>query len=173
MYLERIGAQGLALRLKGEEMVMIQHHRKPDSEFDNVLTFDSPVVDVLVAGVRDIFPEEAVDGYHTMAELYHYRMLYNALLFNEWATDDKYSVSKSLRHSDGEDCFGGEYFVVYAYIPHIGQITNHYKKEYWDLFKVQPLPKAPPFDNHTPKDAADRMMQYLEQSTPRFNGYFN
>ena len=49
------------------------------------------------------------DGYHTFGELYDFRKLYNAVLFNEWAAQGKYKVHKSLRHSDGKrlaDDFG-------------------------------------------------------------------
>src|SRR5690606_12891515 len=69
---------------------------------------------------------ETSDGYHTFAELYHYRMLYNAALFNEWAAAGLYDVHKSVRHSDGSTCFGGRWFVVYAQLP-TGQISNHYE----------------------------------------------
>lgn len=61
--------------------------------------------------------EELTDGYHTMRELYDYRAAYNALLFNEWSAAGKYDVVKSTRHADGEPCFGGSHFVVYALTP--------------------------------------------------------
>ena len=38
------------------------------------------------------------DGYHTFDELYEFRKIYNACLFNEWASQNKYSVHKSRRH---------------------------------------------------------------------------
>ena len=38
------------------------------------------------------------DGYHTFDELYEFRKLYNAALFNEWAALGLYSVHKSVRH---------------------------------------------------------------------------
>lgn len=44
------------------------------------------------------------DEYHTMDELYHYRMLYNAMAANSLPP---HMVCKSVRHSDGEACFGG------------------------------------------------------------------
>jgi hypothetical protein len=115
------------------------------------------------------------DGYHTFKELYHYRMLYNAALFNEWfELDDQddeiaprtaakhlFNVHKSWRHSDGELCFGKEnYFVVVAELP-TGQITNHYKGEYWDLFKIPAKTKAAPWDGHTPQEAAERLENFL------------
>ena len=50
-------------------------------------------------------PSTVTDGFHTMQELYDYRLAYNACLFNEWAERGKYDVHKSWRHSDGELCF--------------------------------------------------------------------
>ena len=78
------------------------------------------------------------DGYHTFDELYEFRKVYNAALFNEWATIQpsyftsaygekpitfqydasfdgniaKYHVHKSWKHHDGELCFGGGWFIV-------------------------------------------------------------
>jgi hypothetical protein len=56
------------------------------------------------------------DGYHTFNELYEFRKTYNAALFNEWAKFDipQYNVHKSIRHHDGEYCFGGGWFIVVA-----------------------------------------------------------
>ncbi len=102
------------------------------------------------------------DEYHTMDELYHYRMLYNAMAANwlpaEW-------TSKSWRHSDGEPCFGGGWFVVYLLLP-TGQVSNHYKAEHWGLFDVAEVACAPEYDGHTPQVAAERMLAYLQSVTP-------
>lgn len=101
--------------------------------------------------------EQLSDGYHTMRELYDYRAAYNALLFNEWAAAGKYNVVKSLRHADGEPCFGGDYFVVYALTPH-GQVTNHYRFKWWDHFNVPEVERAPEYDGHTPQIALERLI---------------
>lgn len=108
------------------------------------------------------------DGWHTFDELYEYRMLYNAALFNEWANhfDQKNEtrlndVHKSWKHSDGEPCFGGGWFVVVAELP-TGQITNHYKAEYWDLFKIPARDLANKYDGHTPAEVAIRLKEYLK-----------
>jgi len=101
------------------------------------------------------------DGFHTFNELYRFRLLYNAALFNEWALyTDAPEVSKSWRHSDGEKAFGGGWFVVTAQLP-TGQITNHYEDKDWDLFKIPEVDKAPEWDGHTPKDVEKRLTQYL------------
>jgi hypothetical protein len=99
--------------------------------------------------------EPLSDGFHTMDELYHYRMLYNAQACLGWISRG-IGVAKSLRHNDGELCFGGGWFIVTAQLP-TGQVSNHYKVEYWDLFPVLDVPKAPKWDGHTPEEAARRL----------------
>jgi hypothetical protein len=56
-------------------------------------------------------------------------MLYNAAFFNELAKGD-IKVCKSYKHYDGEECFGGGWFIVMAELP-TGQISNHYENRYW------------------------------------------
>ena len=113
---------------------------------------------------------EVSDGYHTFNELYDYRMLYNAAFFNSLAFYDnwaegswhtEYDVHKSKKHSDGEDCFGGGWFIVMAELP-TGQISNHYEMKYWDLFKIPEKEKANQYDGHTPQQAAERLKKFIE-----------
>lgn len=97
------------------------------------------------------------DGYHTFKELYDFRAIYNAALFNEWAKQGKYDVHKSWRHHDGEFCFGGGWFIVVAVLP-TGQISNHYPADRWDSFDVPETEKALfPFDGHTSQDVIKRL----------------
>lgn len=105
------------------------------------------------------------DGHHTFDELYRYRMLYNAALFNVWyeeAPYNEFQVHKSWKHSDGELCFGGGWFIVVAQLP-TGQISNHYKEEFWPLFKIVEWEKAAKYDGHDPKEAAIRLEQFIRQ----------
>ena len=126
------------------------------------------------------------DGCHTFGQLYDCRLAYNAALFNEWAKEyteeinlykktrrselhpeirqhldnlkPKYKVHKSIRHYDGELCFGGGWFIVVAVLP-TGQITNHYKVEDWDLFKIPEKAEAlVEFDGHTTDDVITRLL---------------
>lgn len=109
--------------------------------------------------VEDFDEGKICDKYHTFDELYEFRKVYNAALFNEWAKNGKYDVHKSKRHYDGELCFGDDkWFVVVAILP-TGQITNHYKVDTdWNLFNIPETPKAKyEFDGHTPKDVIDRL----------------
>lgn len=103
------------------------------------------------------------DGYHTYDELYEFRKMYNAVLFNEWGNPGfdilgvKYNVHKSWKHHDGELAFGGGWFIVSAMLPS-GLISNHYKAEDWDLFKVPEVDKALfEFDGHTGADVLERL----------------
>jgi hypothetical protein len=124
------------------------------------------------------------DGYHSFEQLYKFRKIYNALLFNEWAKNPKctvewffnqrglkeqriiskeyqYDVHKSLRHNDGELCFGGGWFIVVAVLPS-GQISNHYKIEDWNLFQIPEVEKAKyEFDGHTSEDVINRMLTLI------------
>lgn len=101
--------------------------------------------------------EDTSDGYHTFKELYEFRKVYNAALFNEWAKEGKYSVHKSLKHHDGELCFGGGWFIVVAILPS-GQISNHYEIKDWGLFNCMETEKVLfEFDGHTPKDVLNRI----------------
>lgn len=100
------------------------------------------------------------DGYHTFDELYEFRKVYNAALFNEWAAVGKHGVHKSLKHNDGELCFGGGWFIVVAILP-TGQISNHYEVKDWDLFKCVETEKALyEFDGHTAEDVINRIKEY-------------
>lgn len=102
------------------------------------------------------------DGYHTFNELYRYRLLYNAAFFNELAKLGKVEVCKSHKHYDGEECFGGGWFIVMAELP-TGQVSNHYENKDWDLFNVPELETSFEWDGHTPNEAADRIEAYLKQ----------
>ena len=100
------------------------------------------------------------DEYHTMDELYRYRMLYNAMFANLFASQGG-GVHKSWRHADGELCFGGGWFIVTMQLP-TGQVSNHYKAEHWDAFRVPERDHAAEWDGHTPEVAAERMERYVK-----------
>lgn len=115
------------------------------------------------AEAKQIELGELTDGYHTFDELYEFRKLYNAVLFNEWGNPGfdvlgvKYDVHKSKRHNDGNLCFGGGWFIVVAVLP-TGQISNHYKLEDWDLFQIpETIIAKHEFDGHTPEDVMIRL----------------
>lgn len=110
------------------------------------------------------------DGFHTFNELYEYRKLYNAAFFNLLP---KGMAIKSKRHSDGEECFNGGWFIVQAELP-TGQISNHYEMKDWDLFNIPECETANKWDGHSPEDVIVRLTEYLqgkekiERSSPVF-----
>ncbi len=100
--------------------------------------------------------ENTSDGYHTFKELYEFRKVYNAVLFNEWARRGLYNVHKSWKHSDGQDCFGGGWFIVVATLP-TGDISNHYEAKDWRMFQCEERPLAKEWDWHTAQDTLVRL----------------
>jgi len=109
--------------------------------------------------LREEVTGQSSDGYHTFDELYEYRMLYNAHAAEGWAQQGK--AVKSWRHSDGEECFGGGWFVVVVDLYPHGQVSNHYPAADWDLFHVPEVDCAPEWDGHTPQEAAQRLRASL------------
>lgn len=98
---------------------------------------------------------------HTIDELYEFRLMYNALLFNLWEETGKYEVYKSKRHDNGELCFDGDYFIVVAMLPK-GQISNHYPMDKWEYFKIPEYEKVKDeFDGHTSQDVLDRLRDVI------------
>jgi hypothetical protein len=87
------------------------------------------------------------DGYHTFDSLYYQRCILFATLCNTF----KDLAWKSHKHSEGEECFGGGWFIVGIDTPE-GTYTYHYENKYWDLFKCHELDVAPEWDGHTEED---------------------
>lgn len=120
----------------------------------NETEFDGPTINEFISNLDK---GEISDGWHTFNELYEFRKIYNACLFNEWAKLGLYDVHKSLKHNDGELCFDGGWFIVVAILPD-GQISNHYKVEDWNLFSVPEVEKAKyEFDGHAGADVLERL----------------
>ncbi len=170
-------------RLEGEEEGGFSWAKQPEGvkfwedvianrRFD--LFFSNDITDITDPNIS---MSQVSDGFHTFEELYEFRKIYNAALFNEWAKnyDPKYSglndsdfpnyskmrahynVHKSWKHSDGELCFGGGWFIVCAKLP-AGLISNHYERKDWDLFKIPEVEKSMfEYDGHTSQDVLTRL----------------
>ena len=117
---------------------------------------------------------ETSDGFHTFNELYEFRMLLNAALFNEWYyanlehwKDYDYPcphVYKSKLHSDGTVPFNDpNWFIVVAELPSVGQISFHYENKHWELFRFPESDLPPEYDGHSPQDSIIRLRSYLEK----------
>jgi hypothetical protein len=142
-------------------------------------------IQILLNNINDV-KGSISDGFHTFDELYTFRKIYNALVFNEWAKEikketvfvkdsngklvqktisekNKYDVHKSWKHNDGELCFGGGWFIVIAILP-TGQISNHYEAKDWDLFKIPEVEKSKyEFDGHTTEDVIERILDLINK----------
>ena len=106
-----------------------------------------------VAGIKDI--GDLSDGFHTFNQLYYQRMI----LFATIVKQNRDKAWKSLRHEDGELCFGGGWFIVGIDTPE-GSYTYHYENKYWDKFDCIDLPRAKHWDGHTEADAETRLMSF-------------
>ena len=98
-----------------------------------------------VAGVSEI--DDLSDGFHTFRQLYYQRMI----LFAAIVRQNKDKTWKSLRHEDGELCFGGGWFIVGIDTPE-GSYTYHYENNYYSLFDCEELERGKHWDGHTEKD---------------------
>ena len=98
-----------------------------------------------VAGVAEI--DDLSDGFHTFRQLYYQRMI----LFATIVKQNKDKAWKSLRHEDGELCFGGGWFIVGIDTPE-GSYTYHYEDNYYSLFDCEELERGKHWDGHTEKD---------------------
>lgn len=98
-----------------------------------------------VAGVKDI--GDLSDGFHTFNQLYYQRMI----LFATIVKQNRDKAWKSLRHEDGELCFGGGWFIVGIDTPE-GSYTYHYEDNYYSLFDCAELECGKHWDGHTEKD---------------------
>ena len=108
---------------------------------------------------------EVSDGYHTFNSLYEQRCYLFAALVNTF----KDQSWKSHKHANGEECFGGGWFIVGIDTPE-GSYTYHYKDEFWDLFHCVELPVGKEWDGHTEKDVTRLMsLETLNKKQQRIN----
>ena len=91
--------------------------------------------------------DDVSDGFHTFRQLYYQRMM----LFATIVKQNKDKAWKSLRHEDGELCFGGGWFIVGIDTPE-GSYTYHYEDNYFSLFDCEELECSKHWDGHTEKD---------------------
>lgn len=119
---------------------------------------------IIDLSVSDESLENLSDGCHTFGGLYHQR----AVLFATLVNLNKDKSWKSIKHNEGNLCFGGGWFVVGIDTPE-GQYTYHYKLKYWDLFDCKELPTAPPWDGHSEKDVT-RLLSLVNNKEDKKKG---
>lgn len=77
--------------------------------------------------------DDVSDGFHTFRQLYYQRMM----LFATIVKQNRDKAWKSLRHEDGELCFGGGWFIVGIDTPE-GSYTYHYEDNYFSPSQCLP-----------------------------------
>jgi hypothetical protein len=109
---------------------------------------------------QEVDPSQLSDGYHTFAELYEHRhalflALMRAMPQHCWF---------SLRHADGEKCFGGDdWFIAGAELPGGSSVTYHLPADLYPLAKAtgaSRLDLGRPWDGHTASDVVSRLMEW-------------
>lgn len=145
--------------LAGDITLTLDDYRTWSAYDDNLVwrLQGGDVANLLEAAIEKI--DAPADEHHTMAELYEFRMLYHAHAARGWVQQG-YQVVKSHWHSDGEECFGGGWFIVTAMLP-TGQTSNHYPEEFWNLFAVPEVALAPAWDGHSAADVVRRLRSAL------------
>lgn len=147
---------------------------------------DERVVDIIIDELNGLKDEnkELKDGYlklqkmndnlyeenqrdkQLIDELYLFRLMYNALLFNNWYENGEVEVYKSKRHHDGSIPFeddSDDWFIVVAILPTGKQITNHYPMKYWYYFDISSYGRVKDeFDGHDSSDVLERLVEMIE-----------
>jgi len=120
-------------------------HPKSPKIFADIYIDDKASNHLTMPFIKDV--GKFSDGYHTFDGLYAQRRVLFATLCNLF----KNSSWKSKRHSDGELCFGGGWFIVGIDTPE-GSFTYHYQMEYWKMFDCPVLEVGKEWDGHTEED---------------------
>lgn len=120
--------------------------------------------------------DDVSDGYHTFRQLYYQRMM----LFATIVKQNKEKAWKSLRHEDGELCFGGGWFIVGIDTPE-GSYTYHYENNFYSMFDCKELERARHWDGHTENDVTrllslpsaqpDKDMLHLQREQAYIQGW--
>lgn len=138
-------------------------------EFDSVKK-ESKGIDIVslckVNGINIKDPGEFSDGYHTFNSLYYQRCILFAALCNTF----KELAWKSHRHSTGEECFDGGWFIVGIDTPE-GSYTYHYENKYWNMFHCCELEVGKEWDGHTEEDVARLLLlgTIEKRITPKYD----
>lgn len=132
-----------------------QFYKTPTSKVE-----DKNKVDLIKINKVDFVINDKVNSderKHIKRLLKKNKIRFSPFLFFNTKIRAKYNAHKSKRHYDGELCFGGGWFIVTAELP-TGQISNHYKLEDWDLFKIPETEEALfEFDDHDTQDVIARL----------------
>lgn len=105
------------------------------------------------ASLKNISAKDISDGRHTFRELYKQRII----LFSVICSFFPELSWKSKKHFDEENdpMFNG-CFIAGVNTP-LGVATYHFKMEFWDMFDVPEVERAPKYDSYSPDDVMERI----------------
>lgn len=84
------------------------------------------------------------DGFHTMQELYDFRSVLAACVFNVQPT-----AEKSRLHEDGS-MFDGMFIAYFQTM--YGTVSFHFENKWWDFLRIKEVKRARKWDGHTSDD---------------------
>ncbi len=110
--------------------------------------------------LKTIETKKISDGHHTFEELYKHRIILFCTLCNLFP-----DISwKSRKHYDEENdpMFSGN-FIAGINTPD-GIATYHIKLEYWDLFDITELERAPKYDDYSNDEVLKRILSLTKNN---------
>lgn len=128
--------------------------RRMKMTFKTQEDFTEKINELILEGKEQGFSTKDIsDKWHTFGDLYHHRMILTYVILKSYP-----DLSwKSKQHHDGtmfDDSF------IVGINTTVGQYSYHYDLEYWSLFDIRELDKAPEYDGHKPEDIT-RLMSLL------------
>lgn len=103
---------------------------------------------------ENLSAKDISDGHHTFRELYRQRIILFCIICNLFS-----DISwKSKKHFDNENdpMFNGD-FIAGINTPD-GVATFHMKLEYWNLFDIPEIERAPKYDLYSTEDVLQRLL---------------
>ncbi len=107
-----------------------------------------------------ISSKDVSDGHHTFREIYKERLILFCVICNifpelSW---------KAKKHFDEENdpMYEGD-FIAGISTPE-GVATYHIKLNYWDLFNIPEINRAPKYDNYTSEDVMNRILSLTKNN---------
>ncbi len=135
--------------------------KKPNEE-NNATHLNEIIIEMKEAKILNT--KHITDKYHTFGELYTIRMFLILII----CMQNKDKAFKSRKHFDEENdpMFNGDFVVgLYTYF---GPVAFHFKLEFWDLFDILEIERAPQYDGYDKDEAMIRLLSIIGPETDSF-----
>ncbi len=98
--------------------------------------------------------KDVSDGHHTFRELYKQRLILFCTICNLFP---ELSFKSKMHFDEENDPMFNGCFIAGINTP-LGVATYHFKLEYWDLFEIPEIERAPKYDNYKSEDVLNRIL---------------